>query len=227
MRSYSQYCSVAKALDVVGDRWTLLIVRELLACGPSRYTDLRSGLPGIATNLLADRLREMEAAGLVDREDAPPPVATTLFRLTDRGADLGSVIFELGRWGVPLMSDYRPDEAFRGQWLRLPVRMFLADHEPDQSPSSIQICAGDQTVVVDADAGQVSLRLGADPNADATITGPPPRILALFSGRLPLADAEEQGVQVTGSRKAIQRILPRGGNAARMQRSSTAEGKTP
>ena len=73
MRTYGQYCSVAKALDVVGDRWTLLIVRELLLQGPCRYTDLKSGLPGIATNLLADRLRELERAGLVRREEAPPP----------------------------------------------------------------------------------------------------------------------------------------------------------
>src|SRR3954468_24706379 len=102
MRSYGQYCSVAKALDVVGERWTLLIVRELLAQGACRYTDLRAGLPGIATNLLADRLRELEAAGIVEREDAPPPIATTLFRLTERGAALEPVIYALGRWGAPL-----------------------------------------------------------------------------------------------------------------------------
>ncbi|GII04063.1 winged helix-turn-helix transcriptional regulator [Planobispora takensis] len=209
MRSYNQYCSVAKALDVVGDRWTLLIVRELLARGPSRYTDLRSGLPGIATNLLADRLREMEAAGLVEREDAPPPIATTLFRLTERGAGLGSVISELGRWGVPLMSEYRPQDAFRGQWLRLPVRMFLADHEPDRPPVSIQVVAEDQTVVIDVAGGQVSLRLGAGPDAAATVTGPPPRILTLFSGNLPLAEAAEHGIQITGSQEAVRRVLPR------------------
>src|SRR3954452_4793893 len=101
MRSYGQYCSVARALDVIGDRWTLLIVRELLLQGACRYTDLREGLPGIATNLLADRLRELEAAGLVDRQDAPPPIATTLFRLTPRGEALRPVIDELGRWGFP------------------------------------------------------------------------------------------------------------------------------
>jgi DNA-binding HxlR family transcriptional regulator len=211
MRSYGQYCSVAKALDVVGDRWTLLIVRELLARGPSRYTDIRSGLPGIATNLLADRLREMEAADLVSREDAPPPVATTLFRLTERGAALSAVIFELGRWGVPLMADHQPDDAFRGQWLRLPVRMFLTDHEPDQPPASIQVRADDQTVVLDVEAGQISLRLATAPDADATISGPPPRILALFSGKLSLADAEGQGLEITGSRKAVERVLPRTG----------------
>ena len=208
MRSYGQYCSVAKALDIVGDRWTLLIVRELLARGPSRYTDLRAGLPGIATNLLADRLRELETAGLVDREDAPPPVATTLFRLTGRGAALGPVITELGRWGVPLMRDPDPDDAFRGQWLRLPVQMFLADHEPDQPAASIQVRAGDETVVIDVDAGRVSLRLGADPAAAATVTGSPAHILALFSGSVALRDAGRRGIQIAGSRKTVQRILP-------------------
>jgi len=96
MRSYGQSCGVAKALDLLGERWTLLIVRELLQ-GPSRYTDLRNGLPGIATNLLAERLRELEEAGVVLREEAPPPIATALYSLTDRGQELQSVIYELGR----------------------------------------------------------------------------------------------------------------------------------
>src|SRR5689334_14592704 len=110
MRSYGQYCAVAKALDVIGDRWTLLIVRELLLRGPSRYTDLRDGLPGIATNLLADRLRELEHAGLVAREDAPPPVATALFRLTKRGRELRPLLEELTRWGLPYMIDEPGDQ---------------------------------------------------------------------------------------------------------------------
>ena len=85
MRSYDQYCAVAKSLDLVGDRWTLLIVRELLAARRLPATPTcGNGLPGIATNLLADRLRDLEAAGLVAREEAPPPIATTLFRLTER-----------------------------------------------------------------------------------------------------------------------------------------------
>jgi len=92
VRSYKQYCALAKALDVIGDRWTLLIVRELLIRGFCRYTDLRNGLPGIATNLLADRLRELEQAGIVCREDAPPPIATTLFHLTGRGKELEPIL---------------------------------------------------------------------------------------------------------------------------------------
>src|SRR2546423_15133465 len=82
MRAYAQFCGLAKALEIIGDRWTLLIVRELMAHRRCRYTDLQNGLPGIATNLLADRLRELEQAGIIQREQAPPPIATTLFSLT-------------------------------------------------------------------------------------------------------------------------------------------------
>ena len=209
MRSYGQYCSVAKALDVVGDRWTLLIVRELLARGAVRYTDLRSGLPGIATNLLADRLRELEAAGLIEREEAPPPVATTLFRLTERGAALEPVISALGRWGFPLMRADRPDDQFRGQWLRLPVQEFLADHEPDQPAASIQVLAGEEAVVITADAGAVTMRLGLDQAADAAIAGPPRQVLAILTGAVPLSQAPKRGVKLTGSRAALLRVLPR------------------
>ena len=123
MRTYGQYCAVTKALDLIGDRWTLLVVRELLLRGPCRYTDLRNGLPGIATNLLAERLRELRAA-IVSREEAPPPVATTLFSLTSRGAELAPVLRELLRWGAPLMqAGPAPGDVFRGQWLSWPAEL--------------------------------------------------------------------------------------------------------
>ena len=103
MKSYGQYCALSKALDVIGDRWTLLIVRELLIRGACRYTDIRTGLPGIATNLLATRLDELEKAGVIERFDAPPPVATALFRLTPRGRELEAPLRAIGRWGHPLL----------------------------------------------------------------------------------------------------------------------------
>src|SRR6059058_2489208 len=111
MKSYGQYCGLAKALDLVGDRWSLLIVRELLLRDACRYTDLREGLPGIATNLLADRLRDLESAGVVEREEAPPPVATTLFRLTERGRELLPALHALGHWGGPMLGDDFGDDA--------------------------------------------------------------------------------------------------------------------
>ena len=118
MRTYGQYCALAKALDVVGDRWTLLIVRELGLRGPCRYTDLRYGLPGIATNMLADRLREMEESGIVRREEAPPPVATPLVHLTERGVGLAPVLLALGHWGAEYMEERREGDEFRSHWLR-------------------------------------------------------------------------------------------------------------
>ena len=111
VRSYSQFCPVAKALDVVGERWNLLIVRELLLHERCRYTDLRSGLRGIATNLLTERLRGLEQSGIVAREDASPPIATTLYKLTERGLALKPVLWELAIWGSPLLEEMDPDHA--------------------------------------------------------------------------------------------------------------------
>src|SRR5881398_628766 len=125
MRSYGQYCSMARALDLVGDRWTLLIVRELLLQGRCRYTDLRNGLPGIATNLLVDRLRELEQAGIVERVEASPSVATAHFRLTARGQALSPVVQALGEWAGPTLGEWQPGEEFRSHWLTLPLELHL------------------------------------------------------------------------------------------------------
>jgi DNA-binding HxlR family transcriptional regulator len=159
MRSYNEYCSLAKSLDVVGDRWTLLIVRELTLRGACRYTDLRNGLPGIATNLLADRLRELEHAGLITREDAPPPIATTLFRLTPRGEELRPVLQDLTRWGLPLMTDERPDDAVRSHWLAWALEQMLVDLRPDASAVTIQLLTGDQPILVETGDGTIHTRL--------------------------------------------------------------------
>ena len=116
MRSYGEYWSIARALDVVGDRWTFLIIRELLISGAGRYTDLKDGLPGIASNLLADRIGDLETAGLVQRGDAPPPVATTLFSLTQAGGELRPVLDALSHWGVRYMTGPADGDEFRGHW---------------------------------------------------------------------------------------------------------------
>ena len=119
MKTYGQFCAVARSLDLVGDRWVLLIVRELLSQGPCRFTDLRDGLPGIATNLLASRLKDMEENGLIARVDAPPPIATGLYQLTERGRGLRPVIEALVEWGLPTMPVTVAGESVRGNWLGL------------------------------------------------------------------------------------------------------------
>ena len=206
MRSYNEYCSLAKSLDVVGDRWTLLIVRELMLRGASRYTDLRNGLPGIATNLLADRLRELEHAGLITREDAPPPIATTLFRLTPRGDELRPVLQDLTRWGLPLMTEERPDDAVRSHWLAWALEQMLVDLRPEASAVTIQLLTGDQPILVETGDGTIHTRLGRAEDADATLTGQPRPILGLLLGLVELPDAQARGVEFQGDPTALDRI---------------------
>jgi hypothetical protein len=150
----------------------------------------------------------LEKAGIIERTDAPPPVAATLFSLTDRGLALEPLIHELSRWGAPLMRDMAPDDEFRGQWLKLLVRTYLTDRHPDRPASTVEVRAGDQTVAIDAAAGKVSMRLGPDPDADAVITGSPPVILRLITGAVTLERAIQRGLQVDRSRAAVERILP-------------------
>jgi DNA-binding HxlR family transcriptional regulator len=213
VRSYQQYCAVAKALDVIGDRWVLLIIRELMSSGPSRYTDLLKGLPGIATNLLADRLREMEKAGLVRREEAPPPVATTLFHLTERGQALRGVLEELGRWGAPMMGVPQPGNVFRSHWLVFPLDAYLEDREPDQPAVAIELRTGDEPMVVETVDGRVRTRRGTAEHPDAVVTGRPGLILGLLSGRLDLAEARKRGLELSGSQKALRRVTGDWGRA--------------
>jgi DNA-binding HxlR family transcriptional regulator len=208
MRSYDEYCAVAKSLDVVGDRWTLLIVRELLQRGACRYTDLRNGLPGIATNLLADRLRELEQAGLVVREDAPPPIATTLFQLTPRGAQLTPVLADLARWGVPLMTEQNPSDAVKTRWLAWALELMLTDRQPDAPSVAVALQTGDQPMVIEARDGTIHTRLGPADSADATLTGPPKPILGLLLGRLELREAKANGVSYQGDPAILDRMRP-------------------
>jgi DNA-binding HxlR family transcriptional regulator len=186
MRSYDEYCAIAKSLDLVGDRWTLLIVRELALRGACRYTDLRNGLPGIASNLLAERLRELEHAGVIAREDAPPPVATTLFRLTPRGEQLRPVLEDLLRWGLPLMTEQSPGDAVRSHWLASALELMLTDQRPDAAPVAVELQTGDQPIVIETRDGAIHTRLGAAENPAATLTGAPMPILGLLLGLLEL-----------------------------------------
>ncbi len=116
-RTYNQYCSLARALDIVGERWTLLIVRELLS-GPKRFKDLQQALAGIGANLLSTRLKEMERNGLVVKGVLPPPGVASVYDLTEHGGDLEETLMALVRWGIPLLAEpQRPGELFMPHWL--------------------------------------------------------------------------------------------------------------
>jgi DNA-binding HxlR family transcriptional regulator len=208
MRSYDQYCSIARALDVVGDRWTLLIVRELLLQGPSRFTDLKNGLPGVATNLLSSRLKELEASGLITREDAPPPIATVLYELSEAGLALGPVLKALGLWGLRLMADERPDDAFQAQWLAYAPAWFTTDSDPGGRPAVIQLVAGDQLAVIELGDGQVHSRPGRATDADLVLDGSPRAVLGLINGLIDFERARQLGLSAVGRLDLLTRLRP-------------------
>lgn len=207
MRSYGQYCGLAKALDLVGDRWTLLIVRELLIREGCRYTDLLNGLPGIATNLLAERLKELEKNGIVYREEAPPPIATTLFHLTNRGKELEEAVLAIGRWGGPLLAGSGKKDVVCSHWLVLPLKLYLRDREPESAPVRIEIHTGDEPLTIETVGdGMVRARPGLASKADGRLTGTPKTILAFLTGKMSQEAARKSGVEYEGDAGALRRI---------------------
>src|SRR2546430_5567097 len=127
---YLQYCALARTLDVTGDRWTLLIVRELTP-GPRRFTDLIDGLPGISRNLLTERLRALERDSIIARQELPPPAARQVYELTDDGRDLGAAMAPLIAWGARRIGDRKPGETFRARW---PAVAMAGPAEPGDAP---------------------------------------------------------------------------------------------
>lgn len=222
MRSYGQYCAIARALDVVGDRWSLLIVRELLFRGACRYTDLLHGLPGIATNLLGERLRVLEQAGVLYREDAPPPIATTLYQLTERGRALRPLIIELARWGVPLMANPADHDSFRSYWLAYPMTLYFGEHAGDGTRISIEARIGEEAMTIETLDGKLITRPGVAEDPELTLTGEPQLIVGTLTGKLPLREAEARGLTYDGDPAALQRLHARA--AAPFAAANTATG---
>jgi DNA-binding HxlR family transcriptional regulator len=191
MRSYAQYCAVAKALDIVGDRWTLLIVRELLL-GPARYGELQDGLPGVATNLLADRLAHLEASGVVERRHEGR------YQLTAWGQHLAQPIYALARWAAPLMNQMADNETFKTHWLAAPVAFIFGGVNRKRPPLQIEIRTGDQIVTMQSKEGEVQLRPGPAATPDLVLSGPPDVIIGALSGRLDQRQASRQGLKALG-----------------------------
>lgn len=206
MRSYGHFCSIARALDAVGDRWTLLIVRELLLQGPCRFTDLKNGLPGVAPNLLSNRLKELEDVGLITREDAPPPVATVLYELTQVGRALTPVLRELGLWGLRFMTEEHPNDVFRAEWLVYAPEWFTTDADPDAPPAVIQLVAADQPAVIELGDGRVRARLGLADEPDLTLKGTPRAVLGLITGLIDLDTATRLGLSTDGRIALLDRL---------------------
>ncbi|MFF4895332.1 winged helix-turn-helix transcriptional regulator [Streptomyces sp. NPDC001068] len=193
-RSYDQFCSAARALDVVGDRWTLLIVRELLA-GPRRYTDLHADLPGVSTDVLASRLKDMERDGLANRRRMPPPAAAYVYELTDRGRELLPVLQALGSWGESELGERGPTDAVRAHWFALPLLRAL----DSEGLVEVRLDEGDFHLYAGAEDGPVYGDGPAPREPDARLLLDAATCTALARGELGLPDAVRAGrVTVTG-----------------------------
>jgi DNA-binding HxlR family transcriptional regulator len=201
VKSYRQYCALARGLDVIGDRWVLLIVRELLG-GSRRYTDLAYGLPGVATNVLAERLRTMHDAGLVAKTD------DDRYRLTDWGERLGDVVAAIGRWATPLMGRLDDDDTFRGHWIAFPIAALFPDVNPTRPDVSIEVRCGDQPMTIQSSAGRVAVQAGHSAAPDLVLTGPPDATVALLGRQIDAREAKAQGVSITGDARLLRRLRP-------------------
>ncbi|MCF4141054.1 winged helix-turn-helix transcriptional regulator [Streptomyces sp. Tue 6430] len=193
-RSYDQYCSAARALDAVGDRWTLLIVRELLA-GPRRYTDLHADLPGVSTDVLASRLRDMERDGLATRRRLPPPGAAYVYELTARGSALLPVLQALGAWGQAELGERGPTDAIRAHWFALPLLRALEG----EGLVEVRLEEGCFHLFAGAAEGPVYGHGAAPGEPDARLVMDTGTCTAVAQGELSLVEAVRAGrVEVNG-----------------------------
>lgn len=200
VKSYNQYCALARALDVVGERWSLLIVRELLG-GPRRYGDLLAGLPGIATNLLAERLRHLARAGVVERRE------DGWYMLTSWGDGLREPLYALARWSAPVvMARPAGEDSFRAAWLLHPVAMMFAGVDARRPALIVEVRIGDEVATIESKDGAVSLRSGSDPSPDITFTGPPDAILGMLAGHLDPRNAVAHGVAMIGDGRRLESL---------------------
>lgn len=201
-RSYSQFCGLARALDIVGDRWNLLIVRELLP-GPLRYSEMKSSLSGVASNLLAERLRTLEAAGVVERRLG---AAGALYGLTDWGAGLREPMEALGRWGAPLLAAGQGDDTFRPRWLTLALPAMLRGRTATP-PVEIGIDVAGLLIVLRIDEYGPSAEIDGSSRPATLLTADPETVVGLAAGALSVEQATASG-DLRGDMDLLRQAFP-------------------
>ncbi len=205
-RSYADVCGVARALDLVGERWALMIVRELLL-GPKRFTDLRVGLPAVSPDVLAQRLRELGDAGVVARRKLPPPAPARVYELTELGAKLEPVVLALGSFGALLAI---PAGELRMSFDAhiLSLRTLFDAGRAESFEARVKLRLGEETFRAVVDGGQFEIARGALTDPDATIATDASTLIAIAHGRRSLADALAAGeLAVEGDQNVAARFL--------------------
>jgi DNA-binding HxlR family transcriptional regulator len=206
-KHYDQYCPMAHALSLVGERWSLLIVRELLR-GPKRYTDLAGGLPGIGTNILASRLKDLEEGGIVEKRKLPPPAASTVYELTEYGAGLQEALYALARWGArSLGPPTKQDDLYEDWGLNALPAVFNADEARGLTETYV-LKIGEDVFTARIVDGVLDASCGAAADADLVVETDPETFFRLCAGELEPKDAVKSGrVRLEGDRAAFERCF--------------------
>ncbi|MBC5815637.1 MAG: transcriptional regulator [Candidatus Eremiobacteraeota bacterium] len=205
-RAYGQYCGFSRALEVVGERWALLIVRDLFV-GPKRFTDLHRGLSGIPTNILTSRLKELEDAGVVARRLLPRPAGSVVYELTPYGLELEDVVLALGRWGAKTLGDPRPDEIVTHDSMIMAMRTTFQPQAARKLRATYELRMGDIVLHLRITNGKLDVQPGPLPDADLVIEAGP-AIKLLMSRELTPKDAIANGsVQLTGDTSLLDRFV--------------------
>jgi DNA-binding HxlR family transcriptional regulator len=200
-RSYGDACTIARALDVVGERWALLVVRELLF-GPQRFSDLRRALPGASSNLLTDRLRELQANGVLARRRLPPPAASSVYELTPSGRELEPVLHALGNWGS------RRPVPEPGHLSATSVLLYLRGSRRPDPEAVFRVELDDQVWTVRTSDAQLRVEPGPPAHADAGLRTDPATLNALLADPTALASAVRAGTAaVSGDEAALRKLL--------------------
>src|SRR5918992_4200251 len=203
---YQQYCALARAADVAGDRWTLLIVRELTP-GPRRFTDLLDGLQGVSRKLLTERLRDLERDGIIARRELPPPAARQVYELTEDGRDLAGAMAPLIGWGTRRLSERKSGESFRARWAAVGMAS-LADREAAKGVSeTYEYLVGGSAFHFVVDDGSIELRDGRAEDPAVTLTTDEETWADIVSGSITASSAAAAGaLRVAGDPEAAKRL---------------------
>jgi len=207
MRTYGDGCPIARALDLVGERWALLVVRELLL-GPKRYTDLRRGLPNASPNVLSQRLGELERAGVLRRRKLPPPAGSRVYELTDWGRELEEIVISLGRWGA--RSPTPPDDApiVSADSIILALRARFDPGAAHGLRAGYELRLGEDRFGIEVADDEITAARGDAHRADATIDTDPDTLNAVLWRGRSLADAQRSGTMtIEGDEAAVERFV--------------------
>jgi DNA-binding HxlR family transcriptional regulator len=205
---YAQFCPLARAAEVLGNRWSILILRELML-GPQRFSDLKRRLAGVSTSVLSERLSALEGFGVIAQQELPPPAAARVYRLTARGESARPVLLALARFGLHWLGPMGGGDHFEADWLRLSLEAFAAPGPTPARRFELRVGSGSGAVVLRFAGGPHGLHFLADAEpADVVVTAEPQHLLGLLTGLLPADAALAQGASIEGDAAALADLPP-------------------